>query len=258
MEHLFVKTRAGHLHVVRAASDDKPPLVLLHSNGGSWRQFVGTIGGFAERYSVHAIDLPGQGDSHPLNDHFPVERYADSILDVADHLGLEGITVLGCSIGGSVAIELAARLPARFTRLVIVETPVRDDSAWASRWGRMEELFGIVNQPFELAAQRVIGLSPDGYVEWSIDRHKAGAKTMVDVMWAMRRYDALAAIDRLQVPALVVFGAATPIADSRRVYESRLPRAPLVTLPEASHFPMIEAPQALLRTVLDWSTHLEQ
>jgi 3-oxoadipate enol-lactonase / 4-carboxymuconolactone decarboxylase len=252
MEHDFITTSAGQVHYVRSGPQGAPPLLLLHSNGGSWQQFAGTLAGFSETFASYAVDLPGQGDSFPLDDHFPIERYTDVLIEFLDALGLKQVTVLGCSIGGSVAIDLATRHPERFQRLVIVETPARTDEAWASRWAPMEALFGVVAQPFEFAAKRVMGLTPEGYLAWNIDRHKAGAKTMVSVMWAMRRWDTFAALQRLTLPTLVVFGESTPIADSRAAYEARLPQAPMVTLPACSHFPMVENPDALVKSVMDW------
>ena len=252
MKHEFVSTSAGEVHYVRSGPQNAPALLLLHSNGGSWRQFAGTLAGFSEGFSTYAVDLPGQGDSFPLGDHFPIERYTDVLVEVLDALGLDEVTVLGCSIGGSIAIDLAARHPDRIKRLVIAETPARTDEAWASRWTPMETLFGVVAQPFEFAAKRVIGMTPDSYTEWNIDRHKAGAKTMVSVMWAMRRYNTFAALECLTLPTLIIFGESTPIADSRAAYETRLPQAPMVTLPGCSHFPMVENPGALVKSVMEW------
>ena len=252
MEHMFIRTSQGHLHGVKQVREGAPALLLLHSNGGAWRQFAATFAGFSSRYSVYALDLPGQGDSYPLPDYYSIERYSDVILEAVDALGLQRTTVLGCSVGGSVAIDLAARHPERFEQLVIVETPARTEQAWASRWAPMEALFGVLQQSFDAAAKRVVGLTPEAYMEWNIDRHKAGAGTMVSVMWAMRLYDTLGAIDRVRQPALVIFGEGTPIADSRGVYENRLARAPLVTLPACGHFPMMENPQALVAAVLEW------
>ena len=212
-----------------------------------------TLDRFSEHFEVFAIDLPGQGDSFPLGDHLSIEQYSDLIVEFVNILGLRRGTVLGCSVGGSIAIDLAARYPEHFDRLVIVETPARTEEAWASRWGPMEALFGVVSQPFEAAAKRVVGLTPEGYLEWDIDRNKAGAKTMVSVMWAMRQFDVFSALSLLSAPALVVFGESTPIADSRGVYAQRLPDAPVVTLHACGHFPMVENPSALVDAVLDWS-----
>ena len=252
MQHAFAKTSGGQLHYVRQGSAGATPLILLHSNGGSWKQFAQTLDRFSEHFEVFAVDLPGQGDSFPLSDHRSIEQYSDLIVEFVSVLGLRAGTVLGCSVGGSVAIDLAARHPDLFNRLVIVETPARSDEAWASRWGPMEALFGVVAQSFEAAAKRVVGLTPQGYLEWDIDRNKAGAKTMVSVMWAMREFDVFSALSRLRVPALVLFGESTPIADSRGVYAQRLPEAPVVTLEGCGHHPMVENAPALVQAVLDW------
>ncbi|HSV35492.1 MAG TPA: alpha/beta hydrolase [Ramlibacter sp.] len=252
MDHFFAQTSAGRIHGVRHGRDGAPPLLLLHSNGGAWRQYAAALDGFAATFDCYALDLPGQGDSFPLPDHWDIEQYSDVVVEVLDRFELERVTVLGCSVGGSIAIDLAARYPSHAKRLVIVETPARTEDAWAARWRPMESLFGVVQKSYEFAAQRVIGLTPEGYAEWDIDRHKSGAKTMVSVMWAMRRHDTRAALARLKMPTLVVFGESTPVADSIEFYRRELPTAPLVTLPGCGHFPMVENPHALVNAVLSW------
>jgi 3-oxoadipate enol-lactonase len=252
MEHVFVKTSAGRVHAVQAGDPAAPALLLLHSNGGAWRQYSATLARLSQRYRCIAIDLPGQGDSFPLPDHWDVEEYGDTVVQVLDRLELDRVMVLGCSVGGSVAIDLAARHAHRCSKLVIVETPARTADAWAARWAPMESLFGVVQQSYEFAAKRVIGLSQDAYTDWNIDRHKAGAKTMVSVMWAMRRYDARSALSQVKAPTLVVFGESSPVADSMAFYREQLPKAPLVVLPGCGHFPMMENPDALVDAVLTW------
>jgi pimeloyl-ACP methyl ester carboxylesterase len=252
MEHIFIKTAAGRIHGVQAGDPSAPGLVLLHSNGGAWRQYAPTLARLSEHYRCVAIDLPGQGDSFPLPDHWDVEQYGDSVAEAIERLELRRVTVLGCSIGGSVALDLAARHARQFSRLILVETPARTPDAWAARWAPMESLFGVVQQSYDFAAKRVIGLTPEGYAEWNIDRHKAGAKTMVSVMWAMRRHDAQGALAQVAMPILVVFGESTPVADSMEFYRKNLPDSPLVVLPGCGHFPMVENPDALVNAVLGW------
>lgn len=252
MEHFFLKTHSGHVHGVSLGAQDAPGLVLLHSNGGAWRQYSAMLGRLSDHYRCVAIDLPGQGDSFPLPDHWDVETYGDAVAEVVAQLDLKEATVLGCSIGGSVAMDLAARHSGHFERLILVETPARTTEEWAARWAPMESLFGIVDKTYDFAAKRVKGLTQENYIDWSIDRHKAGAKTMVSVMWAMRRHDARHALAQISMPTLVVFGEATPVADSMDFYRNELPDCPLVVLPDSGHFPMMENPDALVAAVLNW------
>lgn len=252
MEHFFRKTSAGRIHGVEVGNPQAPGLVLLHSNGGAWRQYSPMLKRLSEHYRCVAIDLPGQGDSFSLPDHWDVEQYGDVVAELVGQLELKKTTVLGCSIGGSVAMDLAARHGKLFERLILVETPVRTNQQWAARWTPMESLFGVVLQSYEFAAKRVIGLTPEGYNEWNIDRHKAGAKAMVSVMWAMRQHDAHQAIAQIKMPTLVVFGESTPVADSMDFYRQQLPNAPLVVLPGCGHFPSVENPEALVDAVLGW------
>jgi pimeloyl-ACP methyl ester carboxylesterase len=72
---------------------------------------------------------------------------------------------------------------------------------------------------------------------------------MVDVMWAIREYDALGELARLQVPTAVVMGDRGPVVAGRRRFEEALGSAPILVVPDAGHFPMIDAPQAFADAV---------
>ena len=99
-----------------------PPLVLLHGWALHGGLFAPLMAGYAARFRVHAVDLPGHGHSSRTE----VETL-DRIVDaVASSIGCcEPLSVLGWSFGGQVALRWAAREPARIARLVLVGTSPR-------------------------------------------------------------------------------------------------------------------------------------
>ncbi|GMU73321.1 MAG: pimeloyl-ACP methyl ester esterase BioH [Burkholderiales bacterium] len=111
--------RAG-LHVESVGAG--PPLVLLHG----WAMHSGLFGpllpGLADRFRVHAVDLPGHGRSQAAAPD-TLDGYVDA---VARSIGArEALTVLGWSFGGQVALRWASREGDRVTRLVLVCTSPR-------------------------------------------------------------------------------------------------------------------------------------
>jgi pimeloyl-ACP methyl ester carboxylesterase len=89
------------------------PLVLLHGIGSSRRAWDPVLPALAARFDVIAVDLPGFGDSAPLygQAEVPPARLAESVADLLDDLGVTAPHLAGNSLGGWVALELAARRP---------------------------------------------------------------------------------------------------------------------------------------------------
>ncbi|MEV7548647.1 alpha/beta hydrolase [Amycolatopsis sp. NPDC089917] len=92
------------------------PVVLLHALGsksGTWDDFAGRL----ER-RVLAVDLPGHGDSAPV-EKYSLETMADAVAGLVE----DQVDLVGHSLGGRVAVLLAQRLPGRVRRLVVEDTP---------------------------------------------------------------------------------------------------------------------------------------
>lgn len=246
----FVNTPAGRVHYLIGGSG--APLVLMHSNGCSAHEYAYNFDRLCQHFQVVAWDMPGHGDSDPLHGHTTVESYASAALAMLDQLFIDRAHVAGSSIGGLIAIELAAHHTDRLLSVGIVETPFRDEAWWASHWGMVEEMFSIPTQSFEATAPRFKALSAEFHRRWNIDRNKAGGKTMMDVMWAGREFDVGSALDQCQTPALLVFGDKGPVWDAVPEFQRRLHGAPLVTMPGCGHFPMVDEPGAFDRALIDF------
>ncbi len=95
------------------------PLLLLHGWGGSSRYWQDTLNLFADIRCIYAPDLPGHGETPPLQDETSAERLATLVIEFADALGLEQFDLNGHSLGGAVAVYIAARRPERVRKLVI-------------------------------------------------------------------------------------------------------------------------------------------
>jgi pimeloyl-ACP methyl ester carboxylesterase len=97
-----------------------PPLLLVHGMGGSWESWLANIPSLGESHRVIAVDLPGFGGSDPLPAGAVFGGYADVLEALLDELGLPGVAVFGHSLGGLVALTLAARSPERVRCAVLV------------------------------------------------------------------------------------------------------------------------------------------
>src|SRR6478752_2163031 len=85
------------------------PLVLLHGFGSTRDDFAALVPDLARDFDVLSIDLPGHGDSPMIQDRPSVAALTDAVATDLDAHGLDGVQVLGNSLGGRIAIELACR-----------------------------------------------------------------------------------------------------------------------------------------------------
>ena len=242
--HGFVLTRFGRIHYVEAGAGT--PVVLLHSVGSSAYEFEHVIGKLAEHFRVIAWDMPGHGDSGPLQEHLSIADYCDALLALVRHLGLTRPHLVGTSIGARIAAH-AGRKPTEVASVSLVEHPLRSSQAWEKIWPKVETMFCHATQSLDQVAPRFRNLTQAELERWNIDRNKAGAKTMMSAMWALR--DDRPDLHAIAVPTLLVYGEVGAVADGIPVATAALPAAPIVNMPGCGHFPMIDDPVAFVDTI---------
>ncbi|MGF1599618.1 MAG: alpha/beta fold hydrolase [Acidimicrobiales bacterium] len=247
MRHGFVATSEGRVHYVRGGAG--PTLVLLHSNGNSIYEWDDVIDDLASSFDVIAWDQPGQGDSDGLRRHLDIDAYTDVLVEVLDALGVERAAVAGTSIGGFFVVSLAARHPNRVTHAVPIETMFRDEAWWTANWDMVEGNFGIPTQEREAVEARLREVTDGFFRRWNIDRNKAGARSMMSTMWAIREYDIRSWAPKMTVPTLIVYGAKGPTIAVRDDFEAAVDGAEVCVLEESGHFPMVDEPRPFVEAL---------
>lgn len=108
-------------------------LVFLHYFGGSALEWQSVINQLANHYHCLAIDLRGHGDSEAPETGYSVGNMADDISGLISSLGVQDFVLVGHSMSGKVALDVAARQPAGLLSLVLVSPsppvpePIPDD-----------------------------------------------------------------------------------------------------------------------------------
>jgi pimeloyl-ACP methyl ester carboxylesterase len=106
------------------------PLILLHGGLGSGEMFGPVLPLLAERHQVVAVDLQGHGRTADIDRPLDVRLMAGDIAALIDHLRLDTPDVVGYSLGGGVALQTAAKHPAKVRRLVMVSANTRPDAIY--------------------------------------------------------------------------------------------------------------------------------
>ncbi|KOX15768.1 alpha/beta fold hydrolase [Nocardiopsis sp. NRRL B-16309] len=117
-EHLRVPTGQGETFVLACGPAQAPPVVLLHGSGANATAWGGDIAALARGARVYAVDLIGEpGLSAPARAPLEGGAHARWLEEVLDGLGLTDTAVVGMSLGGWMALDLATRRPERVRRL---------------------------------------------------------------------------------------------------------------------------------------------
>jgi pimeloyl-ACP methyl ester carboxylesterase len=116
------------------------PLVLLHGGLGSGEMFGPVLPTLAEHHQVIAVDLQGHGRTADIDRPIDLRLMADDVAALIDHLGLEGADVVGYSLGGGVAWQVAIRHPEKVRRLVAVSANIRRDAIYAEMLGQQGQV----------------------------------------------------------------------------------------------------------------------
>ncbi|HEY2304611.1 MAG TPA: alpha/beta hydrolase [Streptosporangiaceae bacterium] len=242
---------AGPLDVTADDRGEGRPFLLLHGGGGPQ-----TVTGFAELLAtkgparVITPTHPGFGGTPRPDGLTDMAGLAALYRELLDRLGLDNVTVIGNSIGGWIAAELALLGSPRISGLVLVDAvgieveghPVTDFFALS-----LDELARLSYH--DPAAFRI---DPAAMTE--AQRAGMAANRAALQVYAGQRMGDPSLRDRLAAiacPTLIIWGDADRIADPDygRAYAAAIPGARFELLTQTGHLPQLETPEQLLRTV---------
>lgn len=243
-----------------AAMGQGAPVILLHKLGGwkaDWRAIAAQL---AQEHRVIALDLTGHGDSQadPFDGWvWPLEKTADDVLAALDALGVESAALVGNSLGGCAAMDIAARFPDRVEKMVLISTSVRGaatreqveqsekrESKWFDDEGiplpRSPETIAKISGTLDLAIGE----------EQNASRAKAG-KWVQRTERGVGLADLPALLRQAQCPVLLMYGERDPLIDEFETNALKMARdIRSVRIPNAGRFPHQEAPAATAAALL--------
>jgi 3-oxoadipate enol-lactonase len=241
-----------------------PPLLLIMGLGASLETWAAQRQVFAQHYRVIAFDNRGAGRSAIPPPPWTVAAMATDAVGLLDALGVVHAHVLGVSMGGMIAQELAIRHPTRVVRLIVAMSfarpeSVRRDFLLHRRWARLQGADMLAESIASLPWLLSPALMRDG-------ARLAGILTLVSTMPFMdaeayaHQVDAIlehTTLDRLSLiraPTLVLAAAEdvlTPIFLSEEI-AAGIPGAHLQVLPRGGHAALVEYAEEFNGAVLAW------
>jgi pimeloyl-ACP methyl ester carboxylesterase len=259
-----VTARGVRMRVLEAGPEGAPALVLVHGFLASHRSFEDLIDALAERFHVLAPDLPGFGESEkpsPAKYAYGIEAHAESIADLIAAFGVGRVSLVGHSMGGAIALTLAAEHPELAQRLVLVDTlcysfplsfqkriplvPVIGGIVFKQLWGR-----GSFRAYFRDVVLGPGASVPQERVDWHYDMFNgpsARESAHAVLRAALDTRPIVARLSRVSAPTLVVWGRDDrlfPVANASRLARE-IPRAKLEIM-DAGHSPHEEKPREFI------------
>jgi pimeloyl-ACP methyl ester carboxylesterase len=241
------------IRVLRGGPGGAQPLVFLHGAGGhsGWMAFLEEL---SQRFAVYAPEHPGfgQSDDPPWLD--GVGDLAYFYLDFLKVLGLERVHLVGTSLGGWIAAEMAVRDTARLASLTLVgAVGITAQGETIPDIFRMpvEENLRRFYADQERAARRV------GDVAKADMRLVAKNQATVTRLAYWPRFynpDLGKWLHRVDVPTLLIWGAEDGLVPPKfgEAYRSLIPGAKLTVLPAAGHAPFDEQREAFLAALSEF------
>lgn len=230
-----------------------PPTLFFHTIGGSASEWKRITPHIREHLAAYAIDLPGHGESYFLDEHEPVPDIAHTIVQVMDEIGIETANVVGNSLSGTNAIEMAIQYPERVDKVVLIS----GTGPWANQPGLPSrgKLKLDSSENKEINWFRSQFLDPatadePGFFEWWV---QSRSKYDDEMIRAWRRRSLLdRPLSDCKAPTLLLAGRHDPQHPETWVnaWTSLLSYGNAEIIEDARHFLVLERPQQLAQSLI--------
>ncbi|GAA2088420.1 alpha/beta hydrolase [Actinomadura alba] len=254
------------MHVVHDGPRQAPPLLLIHGSGASGASWSPMVPELAGHHHLIRLDLPGCGQSPPAPS-YDVPDQAGRVAAVLDDLSLRPVAVVGHSSGGYVATALAEQRPDLVKSLVLISTGPSPNALLPQPfilrvllgppfgpllWSRRSD--AMIRNGISATAARPVNIPNDMVAELRGITYRA-------FRTVLRRNGAYIAersvperLAALEVPLLVIFGAADPRWEPSSAHQyDAVPDARVELLPGVGHLPMFEEPETTSKLLLGFT-----
>jgi 3-oxoadipate enol-lactonase len=230
-------------------------LLCLHHSGGNGANFGPLMGKLEGRHSSLAFDFPGHHRSGSLDSLGSVEKMAAFVGALIDKLSLGPTVLLGHSMGGSVALEVALTRPVRALVLCASAAKYPESAEMLERYRLITE--GKAKRHFDASAyspstaKEIIGA---GFA----DSFKTDPRVVYPNLQALRAWEADSRLGEISVPTLVVVGAdeGDYMAEQANRIAGQIPGASQVVIEAAGHMIPSEQPGPLSDAVIEFLERL--
>lgn len=242
------------------------PVLLLHGLGSCAEHWLPQMTALSRHYRVIAADLRGHGQSSPSEQPFSMAQLATDMQALLEHLNISRCQVIGFSLGGMVAFELALLAPHCIQSLVIINSgPQLAVQGWRLTlllWFRL----AVIRSLGMRKLGRIIGgkLFPDATQRDLLEllarqMERTDARSYRHTLRAISKFSVQSQLARLTIPILVVAADQdySSVA-SKDAYVKALPNAELVVIKNSRHATPLDQPEATNKQLLSFLAKVVQ
>ena len=242
-----------------SGAEGRSPLILVNSLGTDLTIWDDVLPLLTPRHRVLTYDKRGHGHSDAPPGPYSIDDHVSDLMGLADHCGFSSFAVCGISIGGMIAMRLAARFPGKVRNLVLCDTGAKIGTAetWNNRIAQVQSggMAGIAAQVLErwLSAE-FRDRRPAEFARWRKMLESCSPEGYVACCATVRDTDLSAELAHIAAPTLVVVGEADVVTPPEMAQQlaGAIPGATRRTIGHAGHVPAIEQPEILGTLIRDF------
>ncbi|MFE6224828.1 MULTISPECIES: alpha/beta fold hydrolase [unclassified Streptomyces] len=242
-----------------------PPAVLVHGYADSWWSFEPVLRSLPSAVHAYAPTQRGHGDADKPAEGYLPDDFADDLVALLDHLGVERAVLVGGSSGGVPARIVAGRRPDRVAGLVLLGVPavLAGKPGVTEMWETVRTLEDPVGREFAAAFTRGLaaGRVAPGLLETMVDENlKVPARVWRETLRGLLETDLAATLTGILVPTLVVWGDRDPLltrSDQQLILDA-VPDSRLLVHEGAGHLLYAETPERVARELAAFTAALSR
>ncbi len=246
------------IRTATSITGDGSPILVLHGWGADSRLMQPLADGLAaRRFCVHALDLPGFGQSEPPPSVWTVFDYARFVVAYLDAHNLKQVYIIGHSFGGRLGLILGSDFADRVIKMTLIDSAGVPPHRSLTTQARLTTYKTIRDGLNAVGATSLSNQLRAWYVGryGSADYKNAGV--LRDTFINIVNQDLRAHAGRVRVPTLFLWGendTDTPLWQAK-ILESLIPDAGLVIFPNAGHYSYLEHLAESIRIIEHFFTH---
>jgi pimeloyl-ACP methyl ester carboxylesterase len=236
------------------------PILFIHGLGSSTRDWEEQVPVFSQKYKIITIDLRGHGQTDKPKGPYSMKMFAEDIAELLKKLGINSTHILGISLGGGVAFQMAVDYPELVKSLIIVnsgiEIPMDSFKMKLEAFKRtfIVKLVGMKKMGKVLAPRLFIKPEQEDLRKKLIERWAENdKKAYLIALRALMGWSVRDQLKKIKFPTLVI-GSDEDYAPSsvKEEYTALIPNARFIEIKDARHAVSIEKPKEFNEIVMSF------
>lgn len=234
-------------------------ILVLHGWGANINTVLPIVNLLKDKFRVHALDLPGFGQSQEPKEPIDSFKYADIVKNYIDNMGIKKLTLIGHSFGGKISIILGSKYPELIDKIVLVNSagliPKRGLKYYIKVYSFKTISFIYKNLFFWLKNEEKV---EKFYKKFGSTDYKDASGIMRKILVIVVNENLFPLLNKIKAPTLLIWGdkdTATPLYFGK-IMEKEIPDSGLVIFEGAGHYSYLDDYQrfaVILRNFLQYN-----